>query len=92
MVRYYKGSATLSVKYCGNRKNTNITNLSYTVGLVAYSDSAYSDNVERKSSARYIIKMAGGVVSYKSYRQRLITLSSTESEYIALTYAAKEIS
>jgi hypothetical protein len=45
----------------------------------------------RKSSAGYVIKMAGGVVSYKSYRQRLVTLSSTESEYIALTYAAKEI-
>ena len=36
--------------------------------------------------------MAGGVVSFKSYRQRLVTLSSTESEYIAMTYAAKEIS
>jgi hypothetical protein len=34
--------------------------------------------------------MAGGVISYKSYCQRLITLSSTESKYIALTYAARE--
>jgi hypothetical protein len=92
IVRYYKGSATLSIKYCGDRKDADITNLSHTVGLVAYSNSAYSDNVKRKSSARYIIKIASRVVSYKLYRQRLVTLSSTKSEYIALTYAAKEIS
>ena len=92
MVRYYKGSATLGIKYYGDRKDADITNPSHTVGLIAYSDSAHGDNVERKSSAGYVIKMAGGVVSYKSYRQRLVTLSSTESEYIALTYAAKEIS
>lgn len=36
--------------------------------------------------------MAGGIALYKSYRQRLVTLSSTESEYIAMTYAAKEVS
>jgi hypothetical protein len=35
--------------------------------------------------------MAGGVALYKSYRQRLVTLLLTESEYIAMTYAAKEI-
>jgi hypothetical protein len=35
--------------------------------------------------------MAGGVALYKLYRQRLITLLSTESECIAITYAAKEI-
>jgi hypothetical protein len=34
--------------------------------------------------------MAGGVVLFKLYRQRLVTLSLTEAKYIALTYAAKE--
>ena len=92
MVRYYKGSATLGIKYYGDRKDANITNPSYTVGLIAYSNSAYSNNVKRKSSAGYVIKIAGRVVLYKLYRQRLVTLSSTKSEYIALTYAAKEIS
>jgi hypothetical protein len=61
-----------------------------TLGLSGYSDSAFGDNVERKSSAGYVFKIAGGVISFKSYRQRLVTLSSTEAEYIALTYAAKE--
>jgi hypothetical protein len=75
-----------------NRKDADISNPSHTIGISAYSDSAYGDNSERKSSAGYIVKMAGGVVSFKLYRQRLVTLSSTESEYIALTYAAKEVS
>ena len=63
----------------------------HTIGLKAYSDSAYSDNDERKSSSSYVITIASRVASYKLYRQRLVTLLSTELEYIAITYAAKEI-
>jgi hypothetical protein len=84
MLRYYKGTSTLGIKY--QRTDAKLNNTS-NVGLVGYSDSAFGDNVQRKSSASYVFKMAGGV---KSYRQRLVTLSSTKSEYIALTYAAKE--
>jgi hypothetical protein len=64
---------------------------SHTVNIIAYSDSAFSDNNKRKSSAGYVITMAGSVVLFKLYQQRLVTLSSTKSEYIALTYAAKEV-
>jgi hypothetical protein len=92
MLRYYKGTANLGLEYCGNRKDADINNPNHTLGLAAYSDSAHGDNTERKSTAGYVIFMAGGVISFKSYRQRLVTLSSTESEYIAMTYAAKEIS
>jgi hypothetical protein len=92
MLRYYKGTADLGLEYRGDRKNADINDPNHTLGLTAYSDSAHGDNTERKSTAGYVIFMAGGVVSFKSYRQRLVTLSSTESEYIAMTYAAKEIS
>jgi hypothetical protein len=91
MLRYYNGTATLGIKYTGDRKDANMDNPDHVIGLAAFSDSAHGDNSEHKSSAGYVIKMAGGVVSYKAYRQRLVTLSSTESEYIALTYAAKEV-
>ncbi|KAI1509284.1 Reverse transcriptase domain protein [Pyrenophora tritici-repentis] len=91
MLRYYNGTATLGIKYQGDLKDANMDDPDHMIGLKAYSDSAHGDNNERKSSSGYVIKMAGGVVSYKSYRQRLVTLSSTESEYIAMTYAAKEI-
>jgi ribonuclease HI len=90
MLRYYKGTATLGITYTSNGK-TDVKDPNNTVNIKAYSDSAFSDNKEKKASAGYVITMAGGVVSYKSYRQRLVTTSSTEAEYIALTYAAKEI-
>jgi hypothetical protein len=89
---YGEGTANLGLEYCGNRKDADINNPDHTLGLAAYSDSAYGNNTERKSTAGYVIFMAGGVISFKSYWQRLVTLSSTESEYIAMTYAAKEIS
>jgi hypothetical protein len=87
MLWYYKGTSTLGIKY--QRTDANLNNTS-NAGLVGYSDSAFGDNAQRKSSAGYIFKMAGGVISFKLYWQRLVTLSSTKSEYIALTYAAKE--
>jgi hypothetical protein len=87
ILRYYKGTANLGITY--HRRAADDDAKDY-IGLVGYSDSAFGDNLDRKSSAGYVFKMAGGVISYKSYRQRLVTLSSTESEYIALTYAAKE--
>jgi hypothetical protein len=78
MVRYYNSTATLGIKYQADRQDTNMDNADHLIGLKAYSDSAHGDNDERKSSSGYVIKMAGGVVSFKSYRQRLVTLSSTD--------------
>jgi hypothetical protein len=91
ILRYYKGTAVLGIEYRGDCKDANISNSDHLTGLITYSNSAHSDNEMRKLSAGYVIKMAGGVVLYKSYQQRLVTLFSTESEYIALTYTAKEI-
>jgi hypothetical protein len=91
VVRYCNGTATLGIKYQGDRKDADMDNPDHVINPAAFSDSAHGDNSERKSSAGYVIKRAGGVVSYKAYRQRLVTLSFTESEYNALIYAAKEV-
>jgi hypothetical protein len=92
MVRYYHHMATLGIKYQADCPNAYMNNPDHLIGLKAYSDSAHGDNDERKSSSGYVISMAGSVVSFKAYCQRLVTLSSTESEYIAMMYAAKEMS
>jgi hypothetical protein len=91
MLQYYKETADLGLEYRGDRRNADINNPNCTLGLAAYSNSAHEDNTERKLTAGYVIFMAGGVVSFKSYQRRLVTFSSTESEYIAMTYATKEI-
>jgi hypothetical protein len=67
MLCYYNSTATLSIKYTSNRKDANIDNLDYVISLATFSNSAYSNNSEHKSSAGYVIKIASRVVLYKAY-------------------------
>lgn len=86
VIVYCKTTATLGIKYYLNADVHSNDNL----GIAVYSDSAYADNPERKSSAGYVVLILGAPVSFKAYRQRIVTSSSTEAEFVALTYAAKE--
>ena len=57
----------------------------------AYTDADWgNDHDDRHSIGAYIIKVGGGVVSWKSKKHMCVTLSSTEAEYVALCQAAKE--
>jgi hypothetical protein len=69
MLRYYKETANLGLKYCRDCKNADINNPNYLLGLTAYSDSAHGNNTERKSTAGYVIFIASGVVFFKAYWQ-----------------------
>jgi hypothetical protein len=60
------------------------------LGLHAYSDASFADAKDRKSTSGYLFKLAGGTVCYHSSKQKLVTTSTTEAEYVGLTYAAKE--
>jgi hypothetical protein len=61
-----------------------------TLGLHAYSDASFADAEDRKSTSGYLFKLAGGTVCHKSVKQKLVTTSTTEAKYVAMTYAAKE--
>ena len=59
--------------------------------LVRYSDSDYARCTEtRRSTTGYVFFLAGGPVTWTSHRQKLVTLSTTESEYVAAAAAVKE--
>ena len=58
--------------------------------LHSYSNAAFTDAVNRKSTSGYIYKLVGGPVSHKSSKQSILTTSTTEAEYVAMTHAAKE--
>jgi hypothetical protein len=59
--------------------------------LVGYSDSDYASNADdRRSISGYLFKYCDCLISWHSSKQKIVSLSSTESEYIALTNAAKE--
>jgi len=54
--------------------------------LVAYSDSDWSQDHEYcKSTTGYITMLAQGITSWLSHKQKLVALSSTEAEYMALS-------
>jgi len=60
------------------------------LGLHAYSDASFADAEDRKSTSGYLFKFAGGTICHKSSKQRLVTTSTTEAEYVGLTFCSKE--
>lgn len=45
----------------------------------------------RRSTTDHVFKVVGGAISWLSRLQDIVTLSTTEVEYVALTEAAKEM-
>ena len=59
--------------------------------VVSWVDSSYGDCIDtRRSTSGDIHTIGGSLLSWKSNRQKTVSLSSTEAEYYALTEAAKE--
>lgn len=59
--------------------------------IVGYSDSDWASQIHRHSISGFAFFVGKGVVSWSSKKQPIITLSSTEAEYVALTHASKDI-
>ena len=49
------------------------------------------DNLDRKSTTGYVIRLFGNIVQWKSRKQGSVTKSSTFAEYVALSEAVTEI-
>ena len=57
-----------------------------------YTDSSFqTDQDDSKSQSGYVFCLNGGAVSWKSSKQETVADSTTESEYIAASEAAKEV-
>lgn len=60
--------------------------------LYGYCDANYGeDKIDRKSNSRYVFKLNGAIISWSCRKQKLVALSSTEAEFIAVCEAVKEI-
>src|SRR5271170_2523603 len=60
--------------------------------LQGYSDADWAGDVDtRRSTTGYIVMLNNSVIVWKSRRQPMVTLSTMESEYMALTEATKEL-
>ena len=77
--RYLKGTMGLWLTY-GKVKEE----------LQGYADADGSMAEDRHAISGYAFIIHGGAVSWCAKRQEIISLSTTESEYVAVTHAAKE--
>jgi hypothetical protein len=59
--------------------------------VFGYSDSDWASQIHRHSISGFAFFVGKGVVSWSSKKQPIITLSSTEAEYVALTHSSKDI-
>ncbi|CAM8885712.1 unnamed protein product [Rhodiola kirilowii] len=79
--RYLRGTSNVGLIY-GSDSQCLVTGYTY---------SDYAGDVDsRRSMTGYVFTLGGSVVSWKATLQPTVTLSTTESEYMALTEAAKE--
>lgn len=80
---YLIGKKNLGITYRSGGKNSE---------LVSYCDSDYAGDIEtRRSTTGYAFTYANGLVTWSSQRQKIVTLSTTKSEYVAAAAAAREI-
>jgi hypothetical protein len=82
VLAYLKGTSTHGLPL-GGKKPTS---------LVSYVDADYAnDSVDFKSITGYLTFFGDSLISWSSKKQKTVTLSTTEAEFIALTDVAKEI-
>ena len=61
------------------------------LGVVGYADSSYAgDPEERKSVTGYCFFLGGGIIAWCSKRQRTVSTSTSEAEYVAMSHGARE--
>lgn len=87
VVRYLKGTMDMGLTF---GRGTNPRDPP-PYGLVGYADSNFAgDSEDRKSVMGYCFFLNGALVSWSSKKQRTVSTSTTEAEYIAIGHAARE--
>ncbi|GMF43856.1 unnamed protein product [Phytophthora fragariaefolia] len=81
--RYRNGTCDHGLVFKGNNSGRHEE-------LVVYCDATFAVERERKSSSGYAIYYNGNLVDWGSKKQSMVTLSSTEAEYIAMTTGVQE--
>ncbi|KAL2517227.1 Uncharacterized protein Adt_13474 [Abeliophyllum distichum] len=80
--RYLRGSSDTGLVFKNKSKG---------VMLKGFVDADYAgDTDNRKSTTSYVFTLCDSCMNWKSQLQHIVALSTTESEYIALTKAVKE--
>jgi hypothetical protein len=84
LFRYLKGTLDLKLTYSPDPNNAKL--------FTSYTDADHGGNPDNgQSTSGYVVKMGTGAISWSSRLQSLVTLSTTEAEYVAATSAGQEI-
>ena len=90
VIRYLKGTIQMGLVF-GREVNSHLPRDPPPYGLVGYADSNFAgDPADQKSVMGYCFFLNRAVVSWSSKKQRTMSTSSTEAEYIALGHAVRE--
>jgi hypothetical protein len=82
VLRYLQRTKNMVIEYNGNTP----------FNFHGFSDSDWAeDRATRRSTSGNVFLMAGGAISWASKRQATVAVSSTEAEYMAAAFAAKEL-
>lgn len=81
ILRYLKSTKNFGLKFM-KEENSDIE------GFV---DADWANNFDRKSFTGYCFMLSGSLISWCSRKQKNVTLSSTESEYVAISECCKEL-
>jgi len=59
--------------------------------IIGYSDADWASHIHQHSISGFVYFIGTGIVSWSCKKQPIVTLSSTEAEYVALTHSSKDI-
>ena len=81
ILRYLKGSSDICLCFTGA-----------SLKLQGYGDADFAGDIDsRKSTTRFVFTLGGTTISWALNLQNIVTLSTTEVEYVATTEAGKEM-
>lgn len=79
------------IQYLKTTKHMRLVLSGENFNLSAYSNANWASQLHCHSMSGFSFFVSNGCISWSSKKQPIVTLSSTESEYVALTHAAKDI-
>lgn len=82
VMKYLQGSRNFGLLYPRGMKK---------IKLEAQVDSDYANSKDRRSYTGYVILVNGTPIQWKTKKQKIVTLSSTEAEYVGYTMVAQEL-
>ena len=83
ILRYLAGARNYGITYQKSQDSKGIP-------FHGYSDTAYGNTDDCKSTSGYVYVSGGGAITWRSKKQTTVALSSTEAEYVALLEAGRE--